>query len=156
MHYVVLISLPWEKKPNEVLNLNFPVGRLCAVTVSCHSYQSPAVFSVLEDFGVLQDLIYLQKIRALPQSRKHHFSVWCLYIQQLDNYLPANFPLTVEVKTKEYADGHKLHNSKITWRLHLFPYTAHQIVKMNPLTTYKQPVYNEILAFAGNSTFAFS
>lgn len=40
-------------------------------------------------------------------------------------------------------------------KLLIFPYSAHQIVKTNPLNTYK-PVCNEILAFAGNSTLAFS
>lgn len=138
------------------LNFNFPLHRLCAVTVSCYSYQSPAVFSVLEDLGVLHNLIYLQEIKALPQCSRHHFSVWCLCVQQLDNHFPANFPLTVEVKTTEYADGHKLHDSKIMGRLHIFPRTAQQIVKTNPLSTCKEPFYNYILAFAGNSTFAFS
>lgn len=75
----------------------------------------------------MQNHIYLEEIKALPQCSKHRFSIWCLCTQQLDNYFPANFPLTVEVNAKECAEGHKLHNSKMMGRLHLFPYTAHKI-----------------------------
>lgn len=36
-------------------------------------------------------------------------------MQQLDNHFLANFTLTVEVKSKDYADGHELHNEDITY-----------------------------------------